>query len=151
MVPTQAGQGAFGAIQEIVALLRTDPQTDWSKVDIDSLRQHLIDMDNVTLRAAVRKELVDGGMRLEITGDGQTLVAIQRMIPDHARALDGMNGWTIRAETIPTGAILSASTRIPAEIVTIRALGFAGLLVLGDHHRAHHLAMARGKMIHTHQ
>ncbi len=43
---------AFGAVQEIVEILEADPATDWSKVDIDALRQHLIDMDNVTLHAA---------------------------------------------------------------------------------------------------
>jgi len=53
--PTQPGQAAFGAMQEIVALLQADPTTDWSKVDIDALRQHLIDMDEVTIRAAIRK------------------------------------------------------------------------------------------------
>ena len=48
--PTEAGQGAFAAIQEIVAILEADPDTDWSKVDIDALRQHLVDMNAVTLR-----------------------------------------------------------------------------------------------------
>ena len=37
-VPTQPGQEAFAAIQEIVAMLEADPRTDWSKVDIDALR-----------------------------------------------------------------------------------------------------------------
>ena len=48
-VATQPGQGAFAAIQEIVEILAADPKTDWSKVNIDALRQHLIDMNNVTL------------------------------------------------------------------------------------------------------
>jgi hypothetical protein len=36
--PTQPGQAAFAAIQEIVAILEADPRTDWSKVNIDALR-----------------------------------------------------------------------------------------------------------------
>ena len=40
--PIEAGESAFAAIQEIVALLNADPKTDWSKVDIDALRQHLV-------------------------------------------------------------------------------------------------------------
>ena len=52
-MPVEGGQSAFAAIQEIVGILENDPHTDWSKVDIEALRQHLIDMDNVTLRAAV--------------------------------------------------------------------------------------------------
>ena len=49
--PTMPGQDAFGAIQEIVQILDADPKTDWSKVDLEALRQHLIDMNEVTLRA----------------------------------------------------------------------------------------------------
>ena len=48
---TEGGQGAFAAIAEVVALLDADPATDWSRVDIEGLRQHLIDMGNVTMRA----------------------------------------------------------------------------------------------------
>jgi hypothetical protein len=52
-VPTTPGQDAFGAIQEIVQILDADPKTDWSKVDLEALRQHLIDMNEVTLKADV--------------------------------------------------------------------------------------------------
>src|SRR4051794_21173706 len=49
--PTLAGQEAFGTIQEIVRNLEADPKTDWSRVNIAALREHLIDMHEVTLRA----------------------------------------------------------------------------------------------------
>src|ERR1700746_480633 len=49
--PTMPGQDAFGAIQEIVQILDADPKTDWSKVDLEALRQHLIDMNEAKLRA----------------------------------------------------------------------------------------------------
>src|SRR5438046_3161300 len=42
--PREPGQSAFAAIQEIVALLEADPGTDWTKVDIEALRRHLVDM-----------------------------------------------------------------------------------------------------------
>src|SRR5437764_5713379 len=35
------GQAAFGAIQEVVELLEADPTTDWAKVNIAALREHL--------------------------------------------------------------------------------------------------------------
>jgi hypothetical protein len=59
--PTQPGQGAFGAIQEIIQILRADPLADWSKVDLDALRQHLIDMDEVSLHAEAEVRRIDGG------------------------------------------------------------------------------------------
>ena len=100
--PTQPGQAAFGAIQEIVGKLQADPQTDWSKVDVDALRQHLIDMDEVTMRAAAQKEPIDNGLRIKVTGSARTLEAIQRMVPEHARDIDG-DGWTVRTSTLPNG------------------------------------------------
>ena len=54
-IPMLPGQDAFGAIQEIVHILDADPKTDWSKVDLEALRQHLIDMNEVTLHAEPRR------------------------------------------------------------------------------------------------
>jgi hypothetical protein len=51
-VPTTPGQEVFGTIQEIVKILESDPTTNWSKVNIVALHEHLIDMDEVTMRAA---------------------------------------------------------------------------------------------------
>ena len=69
--PTQTGQGAFATIQEIVAILMADPETDWSRVDIDALRRHLVDMNAVTLRAKVVNTPIEGGMRFDVTGEGE--------------------------------------------------------------------------------
>ncbi len=149
-VPSSPGQAAFGAIQEIVNLLQADPKTDWSKVDIDALRQHLIDMDEVTLRAAVRKEPVENGLRMTVTGAGRTLEAIQRMLPDHAREIDGMNGWTVKAASVADGVDLTVTAATPGETTKIRALGFMGIMAQGGHHQRHHLAMAKGEMAHHH-
>jgi hypothetical protein len=56
-MPTMPGQEAFGTIQEIVQILEADPKTDWSKVDLEALRQHLIDMNEVTLKAEAAPKL----------------------------------------------------------------------------------------------
>ena len=79
IVPTMPGQEAFGTIQEIVRILEADPATDWSKVNIGALREHLIDMDEVTMRArAIERALADG-VEITVTGEGRTLAAIKRM------------------------------------------------------------------------
>ena len=148
--PTEPGQAAFGAIQEIVGKLQADPQTDWSKVDVDALRQHLIDMDEVTMRAAAQREPIDNGLRIKVTGSDRTLEAIQRMVPEHARDIDGMNGWTVRTTALPNGVELTVTTSNPADVQKIRALGFMGIMVQGGHHQMHHLAMAKGEPTHMH-
>jgi hypothetical protein len=149
-IPMEPGQAAFGAIQEIVGMLQADPHTDWSKVDVDALRQHLIDMDEVTMRATAKKEPIDNGLRIEVTGTGRTLEAIQRMVPEHARDIDGMSGWTVRTTALPDGVELTVTASNPADVQKIRGLGFMGIMVQGTH-QMHHLAMAKGEMMmHTH-
>jgi hypothetical protein len=91
LTPTMPGEDAFGAIQEVVRILDADPKTDWSKVDLEALRQHLIDMNEVTLKADADAKTVDGGLEIAITGIGRTLIAIQRMIPAYAQHANGLN------------------------------------------------------------
>lgn len=145
--PTQAGQDAFAAIAEIVSILEADPRTDWSAVNIEALRQHLIDMNDVVLRSTVRETRVPGGLRLDITGAGRTAAAIRRMIPAHTEVLDAMPQWSATAAPIPGGirwTVLSTEPGDIYEVAHIRGLGFTGLLVTGAHHTEHHLAIARG-------
>ena len=154
-VPTMPGQDAFGAIAEIVRLLDADPATDWAKVDIERLRQHLIDMNEVVLRSAVKQTPVSGGLAMEITGTGRTEQAIRAMVVPHAVELDRLRSFASKTETIPGGVRLTVLARNPddAKIVArIRGLGFAGLLTEGAHHQAHHQAMAKGEAVagHTH-
>jgi hypothetical protein len=150
MTPTMPGQDAFGAIQEIVRILEADPKTDWSKVDLESLRQHLIDMNEVTLKAEAAPKQIDGGLEIVVTGSGRTLVAIQRMIPAYAQMANGHNGWSAKASELPNGELLTVTATDPKEVQHIRGLGFIGLLASGSWHQPHHLAMAKGQFDHEH-
>ena len=105
MVPTMPGQEAFGAIQEIVRILEADPATDWSKVNISALREHLIDMDEVTLRARASERALANGIEITVTGEGRTLGAIKRMVPAHAHELAAL-GWSAKTEELPSGVRL---------------------------------------------
>jgi hypothetical protein len=147
-VPELPGQDAFGAIQEIVRILEADPATDWSKVDVDALREHLIDMSELTLHAKVDRQPIEGGLRMEVTGDGRTLAAIQRMVPAHARQIDGTQGWTVKADRSPRGVVWIVTSTDPIQTAKIRGLGFIGLMSLGAHHQRHHLAIAKGEPVH---
>ncbi len=145
--PTEPGQSAFAAIQEIVGILEADPNTDWSKVNIDALRQHLIDMSNVTLEAEVTNEPVDGGMRFVVTGIGPVRDSIQRMVTSHAAIMNGVDGWRFEAAEIGNGAALTV--RPPAQdVAMLRGLGFFGIMTLGMHHQHHHMMIARGQNPH---
>ena len=147
---TMPGQDAFGAIQEVVRTLEADPATDWSKVDLEALRQHLIDMNDVTLNAVAVARPVEGGLEVAVTGSGRTLAAIQRMVPEHAKEIDGLNGWSAKALAIGNGVQLTVTSSDPEQVAHIRGLGFIGIMVSGSHHQAHHLAMAKGEFMHGH-
>ena len=142
--PTLAGEAAFGTIQEIVQILEADPSTDWSKVNIAALREHLIDMNEVTLRAAANERALDNGVEITVTGEGRTRDAIKRMVPAHTHQLVEL-GWNAKAEDIADGVRLTVTSNDPAQAMKLRALGFMGIMVQGAHHQQHHLLMAKGE------
>jgi hypothetical protein len=151
--PTLPGQDAFGAIAEVVRLLEADPTTDWSRVDLERLRQHLIDMNEVVLRSEVKSSSVPGGLAMEITGAARTEQAVRAMVAPHAVELDRMPEWAARTEPIPGGLRLTVTARPPEDtkaVARIRGLGFIGLLAQGGHHGPHHLAMAKGDALPGH-
>jgi hypothetical protein len=147
-VPAMPGQDAFGAIQEIVRILEADPGTDWSKVDLAALRDHLVDMNKMTLEATANERPVDHGLAIAVTGSGRTLDAIRGMVPAQARELDRLRDWKATAEMLPDGALLTVTSADSSEVAHIRGLGFIGLLASGLHHQRHHLAIAMGEHLH---
>jgi hypothetical protein len=138
------GQDAFGTIQEVVQILEADPTTDWSKVNIGALREHLIDMNEVTLHAVARERALDNGIEIAVTGEGRTLEAIKRMVPAHVGELVKI-GWNAKTEDLPNGVKLSVMTNNAQQVIKLKALGFIGIMVLGGHHQPHHLMMAKGE------
>ena len=110
-VPSTPGQDAFAALAEVVRLLEADPDTDWSTVDLERLRQHLIDMNEVVLRSEVAQVHVPGGLAIEITGTGRTERAIRAMVVPHSAELDRVTAWSARTESIPGGIRLIVCAR----------------------------------------
>jgi hypothetical protein len=138
---SEPGQGAFAAIAEIVARLQSDPATDWTRVDIEALRQHLIDMDTVTLRSAVEVAEVPGGATFVVSANDPGVVASTiRMVTAHAATMDDPAGWRYQVTTSDTGAVMT----VTGDSAQIRALGFVGVLTVGMHHQAYHWAIATG-------
>lgn len=141
----------MAAIQEIVRLLEADPNTDWSKVNLEALRQHLIDMNEVTLKAEVVAKPVNDGIVVTVTGAGRTAQAIQRMVPAHAHEIEQshLNGWSAKTESLPDGVVLTVTSSDAQQVQRIRGLGFIGVMVSGSHHQPHHLGMAKGEFVHS--
>jgi hypothetical protein len=145
--PAMPGQEVFGTIQEVVRILEADPKTDWSKVNISALREHLIDMDEVTMRASATERSLDNGIEIAVTGEGRTLDGIKRMVPAHVHELSQL-GWNAKTEDLSNGVRLIVTSSDAKEITKFKALGFMGIMVQGAHHQQHHLMMAKGEFSH---
>jgi len=104
-VPSSSGQDTFAAISEIMRILDADVRTDWTKVDLERLRQHLIDMHEVVLRAQVTATPVEGGLAMDVTGHRRTADAIRAMVGPHAGEL----GLAAKVEPIPGGVHLTVT------------------------------------------
>lgn len=147
-LPTEPGQSAFAAIAEIVSILESDPKTDWSKVNLNALREHFIDMNALTLGANVAMSENEESIVFEAVGTGVTIRALQNMVPAHANELNKMANWQAMGEATEKGAVLTITPNKSTELTRIKALGFFGLMATGAHHQPHHLGMARGTMAH---
>lgn len=147
-VPSEPGDGSFAAIIEIVAMLSANPDTDWTRVDIDGLREHLVDMNQLVVGASVRSEPLPDGLRMRIGTSGRPGEAASRMVPAHAPFLSAETGW--RSEVVSDGdeIVWTVTAADTGAVARIQALGFFGLMATGDHHRMHHMAMASGEAAH---
>ena len=144
--PRETGQSAFAALAEIVALLDADPTTDWSRVDLERLRAHLVDMDLVTLRATATTRAIPGGFEATLAGDARTAAALQRVWRAHAGMLGQQGAVRVAVTDLPGGVRLRVVAADTRAVPRVRALGAIGLLTEGAHHQAHHLMLARGAM-----
>ncbi|HVS14203.1 MAG TPA: hypothetical protein VMV46_09780 [Thermoanaerobaculia bacterium] len=140
----EVGQDALGAIQEVVGLLLADPATDWSAVSIARLRQHLVDLDRLTLVARVEETEIERGLRVRVAGDDEVLAAARRAVLRHATRMDGFRGWRVTGEDTGDAVVLELSTEQEAEVAVLRGLGFYGFLASGVHRPHQLLAIARG-------
>lgn len=145
-LPTESGQSAFAAIHEIVEMLEADPKTDWSKVDIDALREHLIDMNNMTLYAKITYEPIANGEHIHVSGEGAIRDSIQRMVMMHAAMAGDTADWHMATARAPDGADINVVAKSPLGLQKMKALGLIGMMAEGMHHARHHMMLARGSM-----
>lgn len=146
--PNETGQSQFAAIAEIVTLLRDDQNTDWAQVDIKALRDHLVDMDNVTTRASVERKVDGMSATFVVIGDQVVAASIRRMVLAHSPMLQGSSDWTVTAVEIEGGASMLVQVGSDEELNQVLGLGFFGLMTIGAHHQQHHLMIATGRSPH---
>ncbi|MCK5895793.1 MAG: hypothetical protein KAG20_03245 [Cocleimonas sp.] len=145
-VLTEAGNDIFGTIQETIKKLDANTNTDWSKVDLEALRQHLIDMKHFTVDVEViSKKDTKKGMEIVIKPTTKAAnKALSRAMSAHPEMLKSETGWTMKAKTEGNTFRLNVTTDTPPEVARLRGLGYIGVMALGNHHQIHHWMMASG-------
>jgi len=146
--PVETGQAQFAAIAEVVTALRDDPKTDWTEVNIKALHDHLVDMDNVTAKAMVERQINGLQITFSITGDDVVEGSIRRMVLAHSPMLQKATDWSVAAEKQSGGALMKVNVQSKDALDRVAGLGFFGLLTIGAHHQQHHLMIAKGRSPH---
>ena len=149
-VLSEAGNDAFGTIQEVIEKLNSNPDTDWSKVDLEKLRRHLVDMNNMTLNINIvsQKNIQEG---LEIVVEPTTKSSqetLKRVFKVHPAQLNMDTGWNMVVKNEGQRFRLTITTTKKRDVSKIRGLGYIGLMAYGRHHQKHHWEMAIGKNPH---
>jgi len=150
-LPSEAGNDAFGTIQEIVTLLEADASTDWTRVDLEALRQHLLDMRDMTLNVVVESHepVPDGARSVVRPTTERAAEALTRIFQGHPHQLMMETGWTMKAVASDGSWTVTTTTSNASEVERVRGLGYIGLMARGSHHQAHHLAIAKGDNPHA--
>jgi len=150
---TAPGNDAFEAIQEVVQKLLADPKTDWTRINLEPLRQHLVDMHNFTLNVEVSAQKpIDGGVEFTVKSTTPGAAAsLERLFSAHPAILKQESGWDMTATMNKDGGYTARVTGAkPEDAAKIRGLGYIGLVAFGQHHQAHHWQMATGGDPHKH-
>lgn len=76
--------------------------------------------------------------------DETVALSIGRMTHAQAPMLAASTGWTVDATPRQDGATLMISVTDDVALAEVLGLGFFGVMTLGAHHQAHHMAIATG-------
>ena len=145
---TMPGNEIFGTIQEVVHTLEADSDTDWSKVSLEALRQHLLDMKAFTEEVSVESQQnIENGIVIQVKPETERAVgALKRLFKMHPAMLKEEKGWEMIPKQNKNGWTITVTTKDKSEIEKIRALGYIGLLAEGAHHQFHHWMIATGQI-----
>ncbi len=142
------GNDVFGTIQEVVKKLEANPNTDWSKVNLEALRQHLLDMKAFTEEVnIISKKPIDNGVEVQVQPQSERAgEALKRLFSMHPAMLKMEKDWDMTAKQNGQLWTITCTTNEKSEVEKIRALGYIGLLAEGAHHQMHHWMIATGSM-----
>ena len=149
-VLSEAGTDPFAVIQEAIALLEANPDTDWSTVNIEALRLHLIEMQDMTLNVTVEQQPISLGFMAVITPTtNRALQSMSQVLSAHPSQMKEETGWDMVVTNNNGIFTIAVTTDQLKDVDKIRGLGYIGIMAYGSHHQPHHWAMASGENTHS--
>jgi hypothetical protein len=151
-VLSEAGTDPFAVIQEAIALLEANSDTDWSAVNIEALRSHLVEMQDMTLNVTVEQQPINLGFMAVITPTTNRAVqSMIRVLSAHPSQMKIETGWDMTVTNNNGIFTITVTTDQLLDVDKIRGLGYIGIMAYGKHHQPHHWAMASGENPHSEQ
>ncbi len=147
---TEPGQAIFGTVQEIIRRIESDTTVTWKDVDLEGIRQHLIDMHQVAMNVdVVYQHPIEGGVRIRVRpSTPRAAASLNRVLATHPTPLKHETGWDMTVQRGDGYHDVRVTTANPDEVPKIRGLGYISLLAHGGHHQQHHWMMATGQSPH---
>lgn len=147
---TEPGNDVFGTIREVVQKLEANPDTDWSQVDLEALRQHLLDMEAFADDVVVlSQQEINNGTKITVRGTSERAGrAFKRLFGMHPAMLKQETGWVMKATQNDEQWVIPCASEKPSEVAKIRGLGYIWLLAEGGHHQTHHWMIVNARHPH---
>jgi len=150
VVLTESGTDPFATMQEAIAALEDNPETNWEKVNIEALRLHLVEMQDMTINVEVTQQSINNGFIAVVTPTTPRAVkSLKKVLSGHPIQMKAETGWDMQVSNNNGVFTLTVTTKKLKDVAKIRGLGYIGVMAYGNHHQPHHWAMASGDNPHT--
>jgi hypothetical protein len=150
VILTESGTDPFATLQEVITALEANPGTNWEKVNIEALRLHLVEMQDMTINVDVKQQYIDNGFQAVVTPTTNRAVkSLTRVLSGHPAQMKAETGWDMQVQNNDGVFTLTVTTDNAKDIAKIRGLGYIGVMAYGNHHQPHHWAMASGENPHA--
>ncbi len=150
VVLTESGTDPFATLQEVIAALEANPDTNWEKVNIEALRLHLVEMQDMTTNVDVKQQYIDNGFQVVVMPTTNRAVkSLIRVLSGHPAQMKAETGWDMQVQNNDGVFTLTVTTDNAKDIAKLRGLGYIGVMAYGNHHQPHHWAMASGDNPHA--
>ena len=146
----ESGTDPFAVIQEAITALEANPNTNWEKVNIEALRSHLVEMQDMTLNIDVVQSQVNKGFKAIVTPTtDRAAKSLTKVLSAHPMQMKAETGWDMQVQNNDGVFTLTVTTDNAKDVAKIRGLGYIGVMAYGNHHQPHHWAIASGDNPHA--